>query len=69
MKGMAGNDNKAVLLAALRTEHRKLDDAIRNLSGTRFLDQLRIQRLKKKKLSLKERIRALEDATVPDIIA
>ncbi|MEM1047544.1 MAG: DUF465 domain-containing protein [Pseudomonadota bacterium] len=57
------------LLATLRQEHRDLDDSIDALlaSGTR--NHLQIQRLKKKKLALKDRIKVLEDKLIPDIIA
>lgn len=57
------------LLATLRQEHRDLDDSIDALlvSGTR--NHLQIQRLKKKKLALKDRITILEDKLIPDIIA
>jgi hypothetical protein len=57
------------LLEQLRTEHRDLDDAIEALRTKMIVDQLQIARLKKKKLSLKDRIMRLEDQLVPDIIA
>lgn len=56
-------------LARLRQEHRDLDSAIdaleRNVAG----DQLQIQRLKKRKLTLRDRIAHVEDQITPDIIA
>lgn len=56
-------------LATLRMEHRDLDDIIQRLTGQFPLDQLQIQRLKKRKLLLKDLITRLESQLVPDIIA
>lgn len=56
-------------LAALRTEHRDLDAAIDALREGGSQDQLRLARLKKRKLLLKDEIAALEDLAIPDIIA
>jgi hypothetical protein len=56
-------------LAALKSEHRDLDDVIARLSEHAPLDQLQLQRLKKRKLLLKDRIAKLESELVPDIIA
>ena len=56
-------------LDALRLEHRDLDDIIRHLSASAPFDQLQIQRLKKRKLALKDQIARLEDTLLPDIIA
>lgn len=53
----------------LREEHRDLDAAIEALQGATIIDQLRIQRLKKRKLALRDRLSVLEDAITPDIIA
>lgn len=52
----------------LRVEHRDLDDAITAL-GRAVGDQLQLQRLKRRKLALRDRIRQLEDQLTPDIIA
>lgn len=57
------------LLIKLRAEHRDLDSEIVALEGMGRADQLAISRLKKKKLSLKDKITALEDQLLPDIIA
>ncbi len=56
-------------LEVLRLEHRDLDDVIGHLSDGNAFDQLKIQRLKKRKLLLKDEILTLENALVPDIIA
>lgn len=52
----------------LRVEHRDLDDAITAI-GRAVGDQLQVQRLKRRKLALRDRIRQLEDQLTPDIIA
>ena len=56
-------------IAALRSEHRELDQKIRDLLSEPGGDQLEIARLKKRKLALKDRIQILLDSSVPDIIA
>ena len=56
-------------LAQLRQEHRDLDDAIDALQAQQRPDTLQLQRLKKRKLVLKDRISQLEDKLLPDIIA
>ena len=56
-------------LTRLRQEHRDLDGAIDALESMVAGDQLQIQRLKKRKLVLKDRIAYLEDQLTPDIIA
>ena len=56
-------------LAELKTEHRDLDDVISRVSDELPFDQLRLQRLKKRKLSLKDEIAKLENMLIPDIIA
>jgi hypothetical protein len=56
-------------LARLRQEHRDLDGAIEALQGQPRPDTLQLQRLKKRKLVLKDRISSLEDKLLPDIIA
>ena len=54
-------------LAALKVEHRELDAAIAALPSP--VDQIQAQRLKKRKLALKDMIRRIEDMLTPDIIA
>ena len=56
-------------LARLRAEHRDLDTQIVAEECSRLADQLQIKRLKKRKLALKDRITAIEDQLLPDIIA
>ncbi|WP_431857730.1 YdcH family protein [Azospirillum sp.] len=56
-------------LADLRSEHRDLDDVIARLSERAPFDQLQLQRLKKRKLALKDQIALLESRMLPDIIA
>ena len=56
-------------LARLREEHRDLDSAIEALERSVAGDQLQIQRLKKRKLTLRDRIYHIEDMITPDIIA
>lgn len=56
-------------LAALRCEHRDLDEAIAALASQQLTSSLALQRLKKQKLVLKDRIARLEDELTPDIIA
>jgi hypothetical protein len=67
--GESGQSDLEGELARLREEHRDLDSAIdaleRNVAG----DQLQIQRLKKRKLTLRDRISYIEDVLTPDIIA
>jgi hypothetical protein len=56
-------------LARLRQEHRDLDAAIEALQETPGSDILQVQRLKKRKLYLRDRITFIEDQLTPDIIA
>jgi len=56
-------------LEEMRTEHRDLDDVIRKILAAPPFDQLQIQRLKKRKLLLKDMILKAESEMLPDIIA
>jgi hypothetical protein len=56
-------------LEVYRREHRDLDEAIAALQERGTADRLTLQRLKKKKLQLKDRIAYIEDLLYPDIIA
>lgn len=66
---MKSDDILRYELEVFRAEHRDLDAAIRALQEVGTADQLTIQRLKKKKLLLKDRIASIEDRLTPDIIA
>lgn len=56
-------------LAQLKQEHRDLDAAIAALQHSPGSDLLQVQRLKKQKLVLRDRIGFIEDQLTPDIIA
>ncbi|MEW6133846.1 MAG: DUF465 domain-containing protein [Pseudomonadota bacterium] len=56
-------------IAGLETEHRDLDAVINHLEATGFGNQLALQRLKKRKLGLKDEIELLSMRLVPDIPA
>jgi hypothetical protein len=56
-------------LAQLRQEHRDLDAAIEALHNSPGADLLQVQRLKKRKLQLRDQIIVIEDQLTPDIIA
>jgi hypothetical protein len=56
-------------LARLQQEHRDLDAAIEALHIAPSSDLIQVQRLKKRKLVLRDKIRAVEDQLTPDIIA
>jgi hypothetical protein len=56
-------------VALLQQEHRDLDSAIAALVEKSSSDQIQIQRLKKRKLWLKDEIARLDDLIIPDIIA
>jgi hypothetical protein len=56
-------------LARLQQEHRDLDAAIAALASSPGSDLIQVQRLKKRKLVLRDRIRTIEDQLTPDIIA
>jgi hypothetical protein len=58
-----------VKLAALVVEHRDLDEVIARLAEQAPFDQLQLQRLKKRKLMLKDQISKIESELLPDIIA
>ena len=56
-------------ISELRTEHDDLDDAIARLVENPLPDQLRLQRLKKRKLLLKDQLTYLERQLDPDVLA
>jgi hypothetical protein len=56
-------------LRQLASEHRDLDDVIERLADDKPFDQLKLQRLKKRKLILKDEMTLLRSRILPDIIA
>jgi len=66
---MKSDEVLLVELEVFRREHRDLDDAISALEAAGRADPLRLRRLKKQKLALKDKIRRIEDKLTPDIIA
>ncbi len=68
---MAMNDFDSIRnkVAELRTEHRDLDDVINRLTEDGGYNQVQVQRLKKRKLSIRDQITRLESQILPDIIA
>ncbi|MDH5765004.1 MAG: DUF465 domain-containing protein [Gammaproteobacteria bacterium] len=56
-------------LEELRLEHRDLDDVICRLYESGNFEQLQMQRFKRRKLKLKDKIARLEDQLIPDILA
>lgn len=56
-------------IEALKSEHRELDDSIARLGEQAPVDPVHLQRLKKRKLALKDLIAKLESQLLPDIIA
>ena len=66
------DDNQNQIIAQLHqleSEHRDLDDVIERLGDYKPFDQLKLQRLKKRKLVLKDEIIKLRSRILPDIIA
>jgi len=66
------DDNQNQIIAQLHqleSEHRDLDDVIERLGDDKPFDQLKLQRLKKRKLALKDEIIKLRSQILPDIIA
>ncbi len=66
---MTEQDELKKKLLDLATEHRDLDNAIAALTGSGTFDPIQVQRLKKRKLALKDQIARLESDILPDIIA
>ena len=56
-------------LIRLKEEHKDLDDAIERIMNQQPVDFIALQRMKKRKLSLKDMIQKIESEMLPDIIA
>ena len=56
-------------IATMESEHRDLDSVIEQLGEVLPFDQLKLQRLKKRKLVLKDEMAKLRSRILPDIIA
>ena len=71
MNNTDDNDQNQIVsqLHQLESEHRDLDDVIERLGDDKPFDQLKLQRLKKRKLALKDEIAKLRSQILPDIIA
>ena len=54
-------------LLELRIEHRTLDSQIGEMLNNPYLDQLELQRLKKRKLHVKDAIARLQSRLIPDL--
>ena len=65
----ADDETLRARLSTLKVEHEDLSAAVDALEAQAHADQIRIARLKKKKLSLRDEIVRLEDRLTPDIIA
>ncbi|MCB1604179.1 MAG: DUF465 domain-containing protein [Xanthomonadales bacterium] len=61
--------NLEIQLLELRSEHRDLDEIIHEMIESMHPDQLKIQRLKKRKLRVKDSITRLESLLIPDLDA
>jgi len=62
-------DQVRAKLVELELEHRDLDDVINTLTEKADFDQIKVGRLKKRKLALKDQITTLRGRLIPDIIA
>ncbi|HUN11072.1 MAG TPA: DUF465 domain-containing protein [Rhabdaerophilum sp.] len=72
MRGEVSEEERLALeaeLHRLHIEHRDLDAAIAALEQLGAYDQLQVQRLKKRKLQLRDRLAEISDRLTPDIIA
>lgn len=62
-------DELLAVLTRLKTEHRAIDNEIKALMETGVMDMLKVRRMKKFKLAMKDKILFLENQLTPDIIA
>ena len=65
----ADQENIKKEITDLLEQHSELDDAIERINDKIPFDQIKLQRLKKRKLLLKDEIKKLKSQTLPDIIA
>lgn len=63
------NEELRLRLAELRMEHRDLDDIVVHLQEAPYQNQLQLQRMKKRKLRLKDMIQRIESMLIPDMDA
>ena len=66
---MNEQDKLQDLLISLKAEHRDLDDAISALVQRGVPDMVQVQRLKKRKLAVRDEMARIESRLLPDIIA
>lgn len=66
---MEDQDALRTKLSDLESQHRDLDDVIARLAEGPSVDQIQMQRLKKRKLLLKDEIAKVKSKLLPDIIA
>lgn len=62
-------EDMLILLERLKTEHRAVDREIKAMIETGVMDMLKIKRMKKIKLAMKDKITFIENQITPDIIA
>ena len=69
--GLSNAEERAIRaqIETLRMEHSDLNDVIDRLMEQPVVDQLQLQRMKKRKLALKDQMLRLENMLIPDIIA
>jgi len=69
--GITDEEQEAIrhALAELQLEHRDLDEIIHHLSRETMIEEIKIKRLKKRKLYVKDQIIRLENKLIPDILA
>jgi hypothetical protein len=66
---VTNDDQPPVQIAALKAEHRQLDELIAALILEGATDQIEIARLKKRKLRIKDQIQQMAASNIPDITA
>lgn len=66
---MDDQESLKLRLAELQSEHRDLDEVIARILEQAPFDQLQVQRLKKRKLLLRDQIERIRSRLIPDVIA